>query len=102
VHLVGFIMRIYHAARSSECQMQQHITKMAFKERPVPPITRISATGHKERAMRDMTSPSTFKEDNKDWHNNLTSEVLASEIVINGLKRNARARLQSGRHLHSS
>jgi hypothetical protein len=44
------------------CQdLQQHITKMAFKERLVPPITRINANGHKERAMHDM-SPITFKE----------------------------------------
>jgi hypothetical protein len=56
------------------CQnMQQHITKMAFKERRVPPIARISAISHKERATHDITSPFTFKEDNKDWHNNLTS-----------------------------
>lgn len=35
---------------------------MAFKERLVPPITRISANGHKERTMHDM-SPFTFKEE---------------------------------------
>jgi len=52
--------------------MQQHNTK-CIQGTPCPSRYAVSAFRHKERAMHDVTSPFTFKEDNKDWHSNLTS-----------------------------